>query len=216
MRVIGYIRVSTEEQKCSGLGLDAQRSTIEGEAERQGWELLEIIADEGISGKSISRRPGLRRAFEIVEAGEAEAIVVAKLDRLSRSLIDFAVTFEQAKAQGWKLIPLDLGIDPSTASGEMMANVMASFAHYERRLISDRTKAALAEKRAQGATLGRPVVLADDVAARIVSDREAGKSYQAIAAGLNADGIPTAHGGKLWRPSSVRAVVKRAERASAA
>lgn len=209
MRVIGYVRVSTEEQASSGLGLGAQQAAIEAEAARHGWEVLEILADEGISGKSMSRRPGLRRAFEMVEAGEAEAIVVAKLDRLSRSLIDFAVTFEQAKSQGWKLIPLDLGIDPSTPSGEMMANVVASFAQYERRLISDRTKAALAEKRKQGVPLGRPVVLGSEVASRIVSEREAGMTLQAIAEGLNRDGIPTAHGGSEWRPSSVRSVVKR-------
>lgn len=215
MRVVGYIRVSTEEQASSGLGLDAQRSAITGECERRGWDLVEMVADEGISGKSMASRPGLRRAFEMVESGDVEALVVAKLDRLSRSLIDFAVTFEQARAQGWKLIPLDLGVDPSTASGEMMANVMASFAQYERRLISDRTKAALAAKRAQGVTLGRPVVLSDAIAERIASEREAGKTLQAIADGLTADGIATAHGG-TWRPSSVRAVLRRRAKEMAA
>lgn len=87
----------------------------------------------------------------MVESGQAEALVVAKLDRLPRSLIDFAVTLEQARA-GWELIPLDLGVDPSTPSGEMMANVMASFAQYERRLISDRTKAALAALECPGSS----------------------------------------------------------------
>lgn len=206
MRVIGYVRVSTGEQASSGLGLDAQRAAIVAEAKRRGWELAEIITDEGVSGRSMARREGLRRAFEAIEAGEAEALVVSKLDRLSRSLIDFAGTVEQAKREGWQVIALDIGVDPTTATGELMGNVMAAFAQHERRLISDRTKAALAEKKAQGFKLGRPAVLDESVRGRIVDAREAGKTWQAIADELNTEGVPTAHGGATWWPATVRKV----------
>jgi Resolvase, N terminal domain len=88
---------------------------------------------------------------------------VAKLDRLSRSLRDFAELMSRAQAQRWNLVALDLGIDLSTASGEFMANVMASAAPWERRIIGQRTKDALAVQRSQGVRLGRPVVLSDQI-----------------------------------------------------
>ena len=99
----------------------------------------------------------LRLALEAIEAGTAEGLVVAKLDRLSRSLLDFAALMERGRKRGWNLIALDLGVDTSTPSGEMMASVLATFAQqFERRLIGQRTKDALAVKRSQGVVLGRP------------------------------------------------------------
>jgi DNA invertase Pin-like site-specific DNA recombinase len=128
MKVYGYIRVSSAEQRESGLGLEAQRQAIQAEAERRGWDLLHIYADEGLSGKSMSGRTGLQEALQAVEGGEAEALVVSKLDRLSRSLLDFASLMERARRKGWSLVALGLGVDTSTPSGEMMASVLATFA----------------------------------------------------------------------------------------
>lgn len=88
-------------------------------------------------------------ALEAVEGGQADALCVAKLDRLSRSLLDFAGLMERSRKRGWSLVALDLGVDTSTPSGEMMASVLATFAQFERRLIGERTRAALAEKRAR-------------------------------------------------------------------
>jgi DNA invertase Pin-like site-specific DNA recombinase len=105
-------------------------------------------------------------------------------------------------------VALDLGVDTTTAAGEMMANVLASFAQYERRIIGQRTRDALAIKRAQGVRLGRPRTLAGDVRARIVAEREEGRSLRAIAAGLDVDGVATAQGGARWYPSTVRAVLE--------
>src|SRR5436853_2491569 len=102
---------------------------------------------------------------------------------------------DQARRQGWALIALDLGVDTSTPAGEMMANVLATFAQFERRLIGQRTKDALAVKRAQGVRLGRPPSLPENVRALIRFSRGSGKTLQAIADDLNANGIPTAHGG---------------------
>ncbi len=208
MKVIAYTRVSTAEQASSGAGLDAQRAAIAAEVGRRGWELVRIEEDAGASGKRIDRRLALARALAAVDKGEAEALVVAKLDRLSRSLVDFAGLMERGRKKGWALVALDLGVDTTTPAGEMMANVLASFAQYERRLIGQRTRDALVIKRAQGVRLGRPRTLPEDVRARIVAEREAGRSLRAIALGLDADGVPTAQGGARWYSSTVRAVLE--------
>jgi DNA invertase Pin-like site-specific DNA recombinase len=201
MRVLGHVRVSTSEQASSGAGLDAQRAPIAAEAERRSWH-VEWIEDAGCSAKDL-RRPGIQEALRRLHAGEADALVIAKLDRLSRSLLDFAAVTAQAQRQGWKVVALDLGVDTSTPSGEMLANVLASFAQFERRLIGQRTSEALRAKRAAGVRLGRPRALRDDVRQRIVAARRSGATYATIARVLNSDGIPTAHGADRWQPSTV-------------
>ena len=206
-RVVAYGRVSTDEQAASGLGLKAQRGLVEAECARRGWDLVEIYEDGGVSGKSLTGRPALAKALEAVRTHQADALVVAKLDRLSRSLLDFASLMERARKEGWALVILDLGVDTTTPSGEMIANVMAIFAQFERRLIGQRTKDALAVKKRQGARLGRPLSVGEDVVGRMMEEREEGRSLQAIADGLNDDGVPTGHGGTRWHASTVRAVL---------
>ncbi len=209
--VIGYIRVSTEEQADSRTGLDAQRAAILAEAERRGWRHVTIVEDAGFSGKDL-RRPGIAAALEALERGHAGTLVVAKLDRLSRSTLDFAHLMNRATREHWALVALDLGVDTTTPAGEAMANVMATFAQFERRLISERTRAALAVKRAAGVPLGRPRRMPQAVVERIMAERSAGKTYQAIAHALNGDGVPTAQGGQRWFASTVLAAFKRAQR----
>src|SRR5215217_5456181 len=153
MRIVGYVRVSTEEQRQSSAGLDAQRQAILREAKRRGWTVVELIEDAGWSGKDL-RRPGIKTALEALERGDASALVVAKLDRLSRSMLDFAGLMAQAQKQSWALVALDCAVDTTTPAGEAMANVMATFAQFERRLIGQRTKEALAAKRSAGVRLG--------------------------------------------------------------
>jgi DNA invertase Pin-like site-specific DNA recombinase len=207
MRVVGYVRVSTDEQASSGLGLDAQRTAIAAECERRGWVLTGVYEDAGASGKSLNGRPALQQALEAVRSHEAGALVVAKLDRLSRSLLDFSTLMVDSQKEGWALVILDLGVDTTTPSGEMIANVMATFAQFERRLIGQRTKDALAVKKKEGVRLGRPRAVADDVVKRIRKERAAGKSLRVIADGLNADGVQTAHGGAKWHASTIRGVL---------
>src|ERR1700684_2002591 len=131
MRVLGYVRVSTDEQTNSGAGLEAQRLAIIAECERRGWLLVEVIEDAGFSAKDM-KRPGVQEALRALKAGEASALVVSKLDRLSRSMIDFTGVMEKAQKQGWALIALDLGVDMTTPAGEAMANMLATFAQFER------------------------------------------------------------------------------------
>lgn len=207
--VVGYIQVSTDDQVESGAGLEAQREAIVTECGRRGWRLLTVFEDAGASGKSLAGRVGLREALQEAETGRARAIVVAKLDRLSRSLLDFASLMQRSRHRGWALVALDLGVDTTTPSGEMMANVLAVFAQFERRLIGQRTREALAMKRAAGVRLGRPPVLAIDTERKVRHLRANGGSLVAIAAQLNASGVATAHGGRAWHASTVRALLSR-------
>jgi len=207
MRVIGYVRVSTDEQKNSGAGLAAQRTAIEAECVRRGWQLVSVEEDAGYSAKDL-KRPGVQIALETLRRGDAGALVVAKLDRLSRSMLDFTAVMAKASKQGWALVALDCAVDTTTPAGEAMANVLATFAQFERRLIGQRTREALAAKRAAGVQLGRPATMPGTVRARIASEREEGLTLAAIADGLNGDEIPTAQGGSRWWPSTVRGALR--------
>lgn len=205
VRALAYLRVSTAEQVDSGAGLDAQRATIATEADRQGW-VVEYVTDAGLSGATLNR-PALADALSRLDAGDADVLVASKLDRVSRSVHDFSGLLDQAHRSGWRLVLLDSGVDTSTASGEMVANMLASAAQYERRLISQRTRDALAAKRASGVRLGRPSVLSADVVERIVTERAAGRGLRLIAEGLTHDGVATARGGLTWSTSSVQGVL---------
>jgi len=204
--VIGYVRVSTDEQADSGLGLKAQRAAIEDECARRGLELLAVYEDAGVSAKTTDR-PALRAALEDLERGQGDALMVAKLDRLTRSVHDATGLMLQAEREGWGLVALDVNVDTTTPAGLAMAQILSVFAELERRLIGQRTRDALAVKKAQGVKLGRPRTLDEGVRARIVAMQEAGESLSGIARTLNEEGVPTAQGGKKWYPSTVRAVV---------
>jgi DNA invertase Pin-like site-specific DNA recombinase len=208
LRAVAYLRVSTAEQADSGAGLDAQRSTVLREAQRRDWNLVAVEVDAGASGKSLSGRPALDEALDAVRSGRADVLVVAKLDRLSRSVADFAALLDRAQREGWGLVALDLGVDTTTPAGELVANVMAAVAQWERRTIGQRTKEGLAAKKASGVRLGRPAVLSRDVVQRICDRRSAGLTLQAIADELNAEGVPTARGTGPWRVSSVAALLR--------
>jgi DNA invertase Pin-like site-specific DNA recombinase len=208
--VIGYVRVSTEEQAESRAGLEAQRAAILTEAERRGWHVVDVIEDAGYSGKDL-KRPGIAAALDALRHKRADTLVVAKLDRLSRSMLDFAGLMATATKEHWGLVALDLGVDTSTPAGEAMANVLATFAQFERRLIAERTRDALAIRRREGVRLGRPPVMDEAVAQRICREREAGLTLQQIANGLNGEGVPTAHGGRAWYVSTVAKVLAKSQ-----
>ncbi len=206
MQVLGYVRVSTEEQADSGAGLAAQRAAIAAECERRGWQVVRVLEDAGYSAKDL-KRPGIREALETLERREAGALVVAKLDRLSRSMIDFTGVMAKAQKQGWALVALDCAVDTTTPAGEAMAHMLATFAQFERRLIGQRTREALAAKRAAGVRLGRPRSMPEDVRREIAELRASGMSLRQIADGLNDRQVPTAQGGARWHPSTVRAAL---------
>ena len=208
---LGYTRVSTEEQAEQRNGLEAQRAAIDAEAERRGWQ-VEHFADEGSSGKYING--GLRNALQLLASGQADGLIVAKLDRLARSVVHADNIIEDAQAQGWSLVVLDLNLDLTTAAGRMIAGHFALFAQYERELISERTKAGLAAKKRRGERIGRPRLAQPGVVRRIVLDRNAGLSFDRIARALNAEGILSPAGRPKWQPSTVRRIYQSASTAT--
>jgi DNA invertase Pin-like site-specific DNA recombinase len=205
MKAIGYIRVSTQEQAQSGLGLEAQAIAIRAEADRRGWD-LEIIADEGESGSKVDR-PGLLIAKDKLARGEVQALIVAKQDRLMRSSLGWAQIVSQSKEQKWSLICLDLNLDTASPMGECMGSILAAVAQFELEQIRKRTKDALAVKKAQGYRLGRPATMPEETRARINALRNTGVTLQGVADTLNAEGIPTARGGSKWYASTVQKAI---------
>ena len=205
-RVIGYARVSTDDQD-----LAAQEQAIRAEAERRGWDLIDVVHDVA-SGKSTKKRDGLARCLAGLDAGFAQALVVAKLDRLSRSLIDFGEMLEHVRKAGWSIVVLDMELDTTTAVGRMTANTLMNFAQFERELIGQRTREGLAAKRSAGTLKGLPgrrSQLPSTVIRRIRREHENGRSLRTIATKLNEDQVPTGQGGKQWHASTVKAVLAR-------
>ncbi len=200
-KVIGYTRVSTEGQE-DGVGLTAQADAIRLEATRRGWD-VEIVQEVVSGGKALAQRPVLEAVLAALGAGDI--LVVAKGDRLARSLLVLAGLLEDSDKRGWSLVALDLGVDTSTPAGRLVIQMLGAAAEYERRLIGARTREALAVKRAQGVRLGKPSRVDADARRRIRDTRAQGWTWQRIADALNRDGATTGHGGATWRPSSVRA-----------
>lgn len=207
VKALGYVRVSTAEQAASGLGTAAQRAAIEAECTRRGWELVDVLGDDGVTGKTLAR-PGLYAALNHLASRQADVLVVAKLDRVSRSVQDFARILDWFDRAECTFVALDLSVDTSTPGGRLVANVLASVAEWEVAIISARTRDGLAAKRAGGGTISRPAV-ADrpELLALIQGLRAHGLTFQAIANRLNHDGHPTLRGGSRWRPSSVQSAL---------
>lgn len=203
-RLIAYARVSTAEQAMSGLGLEAQEAQLRAEFAHQGWDLVELIRDEGESGGTM-KRPGLRRALEAIATGHADGLVVAKLDRLTRSVVDFGVFLSWIDAAQASLVALDFKLDTGSPGGRLVSSVLMAVAEWERDTIAARTKASLHAKRARGESIGRPAVIdRPELAARIVGLRAEGLTLQAICDQLNADQVPTPRGAAKWARSSVQ------------
>jgi DNA invertase Pin-like site-specific DNA recombinase len=209
MDVVGYIRVSTADQAAEGYGLAAQSAAIESECERRDWRLKATFSDQGASGKTLDR-PALTEALLLVASGEAVGLVVAKLDRLSRSVVDFATLLAWFTDSERMLLALDLGIDTSTPGGRLVANVFASVAEWEREVIAARTKEGLKAAREAGRPISGPsLVDRPELASRVRDLRSSGLTLRQICERLNSEGVPTLRGGRTWRPSSIQALFRR-------
>lgn len=206
-RAITYRRVSTDEQVDSGLGLDAQATSISRNIEARGWNVVAEMADEGVSGSvEPTARPVLAEALRLLAAGEADALVVAKLDRATRSVADLCHLLDLSDRQGWDFIALDLGIDTSTPMGRAMAQMAGVFSELERKMIGQRTSDAMQALKASGRRLGRPVEQASETRQRIADEHAEGRSLRSIANDLNTAEVPTARGGK-WHASTIGRVL---------
>jgi DNA invertase Pin-like site-specific DNA recombinase len=198
--------VSSERQPERRAG--RERQALAAACRARGWRPLELVEDAALAAHERSR-PGVGQALRVLESGEANALVVAKRERLSQALGELAALLASAQQQGWALVALDCALETTTPAAGASASVLATFAHCERRSISERTRAALARKRAQGVRLGRPPQMSKHAIERIRRERAAGRSLTAIANGLNADRIPTAQGGRRWYPATVRYTLNR-------
>lgn len=228
-KVVGYVRVSTEQQADGGVSLDAQRAKLTAYAVALDLDLVAIVEDAGVSAKSLNR-PGLIRVLAMLDANEAEGVLVAKLDRLTRSVRDLGDLVERYFASRCSLLSVSDSIDTRTAAGRLVLNVLTSVAQWEREATGERTRDALAHLKREGVRLGRPglgwarsdetdadgrrvvseVTDEGETVERIVALRAEGASLRAIVAMLDAEGRKTKRGGQ-WAAETVRKVLARAK-----
>lgn len=148
MKAIGYIRVSTARQASEGVSLDAQRAKLTAWADLNGYELVSVFEDAGISGARTKNRPGLRTALEAA-CKEKAALVVYSLSRLARSTRDALTISEKLDRAGADLVSLSEKIDTTSAAGKMVFRMLAVLSEFERDQISERTSAAMQYKRSK-------------------------------------------------------------------
>ena len=177
MKAIGYVRVSTEDQAREGISLDNQESKIRAYADLNGFELVDVIKDEGLSGKTMDR-PGMNRINAMIEAGEIEAVIVYKLDRLSRKTIDILNTLDAWEQKNIAFHSITDRIDTKTAAGKFLLTILSALAQMERDLISERTVDALAHKKRIGEWCGRVPFGYKIEDNRLVEDEEAMKAIK--------------------------------------
>lgn len=202
-----YVRVSTEEQAVSGLGLAAQETAARALCVPRGWTVVDVVTDAGVSGKVAPlARPAMANAIRQLCNGSADVLVAAKLDRLSRSTVDLLGLVDHSEKCGFGIVTADAAVDSSTAAGRMVATMLGAVAEMERRLIGERTKAALAAKAAKGARLGRPVITSTEIRHRVDDLHAEGLSLSAIAAQLNVEGHRTSVGTE-WTKAGVQRLV---------
>jgi DNA invertase Pin-like site-specific DNA recombinase len=202
-----YARVSTQMQVTDGISLDAQEKELRNAAALAGFTDMELVREEGRSGKSIKGRPALRSSLERLESGEASALFVTRVDRLARSTKDFLSIIDRANNKGWRLVLLDLNLDTSSYQGRFVVTIMSALAEMERSVIASRQREVHKYRRdtgkVWGVDLGPKTKVSQETLERIRTEREKGMSYHAIAAALNADNVPTALGGE-WHGSTIR------------
>jgi DNA invertase Pin-like site-specific DNA recombinase len=206
VNAVGYVRVSRQEQAKSGLGLEAQRRAIRTACKQRGWTLVRIEEDVR-SGRSDRNREGLRAALASCKSGEVEALIVSKLDRLSRSVVDAGTIIKRAQREKWNLVALDMGLDMSTSNGRLFAHILLAVAEWERERIAERISEGLAVKRERDGwrPQGRPRQIAPTTRALIVSLAGAGRSAGQIAAELNRRGVEAL--GARWPRTTVDRVL---------
>ena len=212
-RAVGYIRVSTAEQKEEGYSLLGQRKNIEMFAKKQGYELIDVYADEGISGKNIIKRPGVQRLLEDANTGKFDVLIIWKLTRLGRSMKDVMNIAEILYSNNVELHSISESFDITTSTGKMMLGLLANFAEFERSQISENVKMAMKSlvknnKRFPGGRMlgyrsdrdenGMKILTIEPKEAQVVqmifSKYLEGNGYRAIANTLNKMGYKTVKG----------------------
>ena len=224
-RVIAYYRVSTHAQGKSGLGIEAQRKAVMDFVQREGFELVgeHIEVETGKGSDALERRPVLANTLALARKVKA-AVIVAKLDRLSRDVAFVAGLM----AQRVPFIVAELGAD----ADPFMLHLFAALAEKERAMISARTKAALAAAKERGVKLGNPALAEARVKAeesRVASADDFARKVEPVIRAIQAEGVTTLRGiarelvarkietrrGGAWTPVQVSDLLKRLDRAAA-
>lgn len=220
-RLIGYVRVSTEEQTKTGYSVSDQKNKLRGYCDLYGHELVDIIVDDGISAKNLNRS-GMQRTISMINDGDADGVVVLKLDRLTRSMRDLHHLLDTIFKTG-QLHSVSEQFNTNTASGKFVLNMLMSVAEWEREVIGERTSSALQEKKrlagnksingrapfgyqwSEGQLIKHP----DEFPVReiMIQLRESGLTYAQIANEIN-DAGHTTRRNKAWRTSSIHTIVK--------
>jgi len=223
MNVIGYARVSTEDQAREGVSIESQIEKITAYCVAKDWDLINVYVDEGVSAQTLNR-PGIQEIITSFSSksksnhASIDAIIVYKLDRLTRSVVDLNRLLDLFDKHDVALVSLVESLDATSASGRLMLNLLASVSQWEREIIGERTRDVMAYLKANSKIYSRPVfgysfdegnnqLIEDEqeqhVIATIQQLRRNGLSYRAIVRKLNADGIPTKRGGR-WQMNTVR------------
>ena len=222
MRAIGYARVSTDKQADKGISLEVQQEKIRAMVVVQGAELIDIIVDGGESAKNLNR-PGMLRLLAMADAREIDAVIIAKLDRLTRSVKDLGELLERFERRGVSLISVAESLDTGSAAGRLVINIMTAVSQWEREAIGERTRDAMNHKRANGERVGNiaygyrlsaesrhlePDPSEQAALAPIRKLRRRGNTLRGIAAILNQQGHRTRRGSE-WGLESVARIVRR-------
>jgi DNA invertase Pin-like site-specific DNA recombinase len=224
MKAIGYARVSTDKQADRGVSLEAQQEKIRAMVVVHGAELSDIIVEAGESAKSLNR-PGMQQLLALVDSRDVHAVIVAKLDRLTRSVKDLCELLERFEKRGVALISVAESLDTGSAAGRLVLNIMTAVSQWEREAIGERTRDALSHKRPNGERVGNiqfgyrlctdgkhvePDPGEQAVLQEIRSLRKSGTTLRGIAAALNHRALHTRRG-SAWRLEHVARIIKQAK-----
>ncbi len=222
MTAIGYVRVSTEDQAKEGVSLDNQKSKIKAYCQLKDLDLSEIVEDAGLSAKNL-KRPGVQKVFKLARKEQIDAIVVYKLDRIFRSTTDALETTKMFEKWGVSFHSIEETLDTQSAMGRFFFTLTAALAKMERRIIGERTKAALAHKRSKSEKTGGDIPFGYDLAQGILvkNDEEQGVirlikrlhdqgfSLRGICTELEGEGHKTKRGNTIWHPETIAHIIKR-------
>jgi DNA invertase Pin-like site-specific DNA recombinase len=218
---ISYIRVSSDEQADSGLGLEAQRQRIDAYCQLKGLRLTEVFEDPGISGcKPLASRPAGSRLLAAARKNKA-VVAVAKLDRLFRSVADAASIIADFDKKSIQLVAIAEGFDTTNPYGRAMAQITSVFAELEREMIRERTRSAMNVKRARGERISghAPYGWDFDLGGRLVANvkeqkiiaymrqlRAEGMSFRGIARRMDREAMPPKRG-RRWMHTTVKSIL---------
>lgn len=225
---VGYVRVSTQGQAQDGVSLDAQAERIRAWCAANGYTLVALHADEGISGGRAHNRPGLRAAVADACAHKA-ALVAYSLSRVARSTQDALQIAANLDKAGADLVSLTEQINTTSAAGKMVFRMLAVLAEFERDVIAERTRSAMAYKRSRGERISRdaaygyrleggrvePDAAEQQTVRLVVQLHAAGASLRAIARHLDAAGIRP-RTGRTWHPQTLARIATQATSRAAA